>query len=184
MLSTNKINALKIFVRTRLTGEYTEFIKPEDRFKSNIFVEQIVSDQVRDEVLEIKDKLTEQGYTVDVLNNMPDSVNAFYIYKYYMVMVKTYEKCLNMGNPDERRLVIEGVIGLSLLSILYEEVGINKDLDFPFMEILAKFESKFNHRRDLVFKMHKFAREIYDSLNKANFKLNTVARQNNKKKKR
>lgn len=174
MLSRNKIIALKIFVHTRLSGNHTDYINEEDKYKSNVFVEQIVSDTIRDQVLEIKDSLSEKKYTISDLNNMPDGPDAYYIYMYYKDMVDTYNKLTLYTGNDEDKIVIEGVIGLALLSLLYDEKNIERDTNLDVISILSKFESKDTSRRDVVFRMHKISSIIYESLNKKKVKIQKI----------
>ncbi len=182
MLSPNKINALKIFIHTRLSGNYTEYINEEDRFKSNVFVEQIVSDTIRNQVLTIKESLETKGYTVNDLNNMPEGPNTYYTYMYYKNMVDTYNKHTIMGKNEDDKIVIEGVVALALLSYLYDEKNIIRDTDENLIEILSKFESKDTSRRDIVFRMHKIAAAIYDNLNTYKVKLITIHKSKKKRK--
>ena len=182
MLSQNKIKALKIFIHTRLTGNHTDFINEEDRYKSNVFVEQIVSDNIRDQVLDIKDKLASNGYTIADLNNMPDGPDAYYIYMYYKCMVDTYNKHTVMGKNEDDKIVIEGVVGLALLSLLYDEKNIKRDTDENILDILSKFEDKTTSRRDVVFRMHKIANDIYVNLNNIKVKVKTICKPKKKRK--
>lgn len=182
MLSPNKITALKIFIHTRLSGNHTDYINEEDRFKSNVFVEQVVSDTIRDQVLGIKETLGNKGYTINDLNEMHDGADSFYIYMYYKNMVDTYNKYTIMGKNEEDKIVIEGVVGLALLSLLYDEKNIVRDIDEDLIDILSKFENKDTSRRDVVFRMHKIASSIYDNLNKYKAKINTIHKSKKKRK--
>lgn len=176
MLSKNKIMALKIFIHTRLSGNHTDYINEEDKYKSNVFVEQVVSDTIRDQVLDIKDELAKNKYTILDLNNMPDGPDAYFIYMYYKDMVDVYNKLTLYTGNDEDKIVIEGVIGLALLSLLYDEKNMKRDIDADVLSILSKFESKDTSRRDVVFRMHKIAATIYESLNKKKVKMQKISK--------
>lgn len=170
MLSSNKITALKMFVASRLSGKYANKI---DDIDNSVVISSITEANRIEEVIDsIYKDLDKQGYTVDVLNRMPDSYITSYIHQYYVKMLQTYEKWTKINVKTEDRdpdddsdVVIEAVIGVSLLAALEREKDIELNLEYDFLDILSKFEDRHSNGRNLVFRMHRIADDIFNTIN-------------------
>lgn len=184
MLSSNKLIALKMFIHSRMTGKFTVPVKQEnDENLGIVIADKDKCSKVNEDIKAIERNLRLEGYTVERLKNMPNSYITSLIYDYYMVLLKEYEKLIfvDKENP-ENNLVIDGVIGLSMLSTIYDEKGISDGSGFKYMDVLEAFENKEkNNNREMVFKMHEVARKLMEKIDKYEFKVKRKSKSGKKK---
>ena len=162
MLSQNKLKALQYFIHTRLSGKYAVEVNDEQLTEDKLIKNTDEFKKVKHEMKELLNDLTQKKYTVDHLNNLPDTLYTRTIVYYYEIALKELKK-----NIDDNCLIIEGFLALSIISYLVEEKEIGKTSISP-RELISIFE-KQNYDRKLLNQMQRTAIDIVEAVDKSNY---------------
>ena len=159
MLTNEKIRVLLIFCHSRLSGKYTN-----NENLGNVIDNKNANSQIEHNTKQIIETLEKNKFTIDDLNNLPHSPIASIMTYYYNVALNCFEKHIKKGD-----VLIEGIIGLSILSYLFEEKQFKTiTLPTPPSEIISLMEKETldQETRSLITKMHKVASEVIDMVDK------------------
>ena len=157
MLSPFQIKALCTFAHSRLSGKYTNTL---DTKQSILYDEENIS-KFQNSLNTIIKELETDGSTIATLNLAKNSSMSSLVHSYYIVALNELEKEIPTGE-----IIIEGVMGIIILSYLHDEIVVKKFSISP-MEIISMFETENKDKQDtrkLMTKMLKIGTQIIEKV--------------------
>ena len=157
MLSPFQIKGLCTFAHSRLSGKYTNTL---DTKQSILYDEENIS-KFQNSLNTIIKELETDGSTIATLNLAKNSSMSSLVHSYYIVALNELEKEIPTGE-----IIIEGVMGIIILSYLHDEIGVKKFSISP-MEIISMFETENKDKQDtrkLMTKMLKIGTQIIEKV--------------------
>ena len=162
MLTNEKIKVLKIFLHSRLSGKYAVVTDRQEHTEEILIKDNESFDIARKTLKLVLKQLTDDKFTIELLNNgRPSLIRDAMIY-YYELALNALKKYSNEGE-----LIIETFLALCIISYLADEKEI---INVPYSptELIDIFESQ-NYDRKILFKMHAAAIQIVDDINNADY---------------